>query len=189
MVALLVALQLSLPIDLRVRIAGYVMTLLGVVLVARSVRETQTLFGRPTYRERTSAWLKRFPLIFRSRQTIALAGAATLGFSGARATATVRAIAQDSSLEARITAMEENFRRVDERISLADQAVYKEIDTVRDEIAREKSERQLAHTTLAGRLEDYSAGGLDGELVGIAWVIVGQAYGSFPAEIGSFLFR
>lgn len=167
------------------RVAGYAVTLAGVVLVGYGILQTQQMFGRPRYGTRILAWLKRFPAIFRSRKIVGAISTGGIGLSGS-ASATVRAGAKDGSISARLRALEENVRRIDERITGVEQHTRSELQQLRESIASEQREREQRDALLGQRLEDYSAGSLDLELVGVAWVIFGQAFGSFPAEIASW---
>ncbi|MGI8546057.1 MAG: hypothetical protein ACR2M1_01795 [Gemmatimonadaceae bacterium] len=101
----------------------------------------------------------------------------------------MRAVAKDGSVSARLRAVEENLRRVDDRITSAEQELHREIQEVQGSITSEQAQRQQGDASLAQRHEHISTGGLDSEVVGIAWVIVGQAFGSLPAEIACEIAR
>ena len=62
-----------------------------------------------------------------------------------------------------------------------------ELHARRATITSERAAREEATQALAQRLEHYSAGGLDVEIVGAAWIVIGRAFGSFPVEIRRLL--
>lgn len=169
----------------RVRLAGYLMTFAGVLLVAHGIWETQRLFNRPRLAHRAQAWLKRFPLTAQRRVT-GVVGMA-LGCASVAGSLTVRKVAKDSSLEARVDALEENLRHIETRVSATEQRFLNELQKVNESLASERSERERGDHTLRDRLERFSAGGLDFELMGVVWLIVGQLFASFPDEVGNFL--
>src|SRR4051812_41628309 len=83
------------PEELRVRTAGFVLTVVGFGGIIAGVLDTQRSFDKPSYKVRFAAWFWRFPL--RRRDAIAgvsSASALTMGSSGR---AIVRASAVTSS--------------------------------------------------------------------------------------------
>ena len=173
--------------EFRVRAAGYVVTLLGVLLVANGILQTQALFGQPKLHMRVTAWLRRLPPIFNRRNTVYATASGSLGGFSASATGYVRASAQNQSLEARVVALEGNLRRIDDRITVTENLVRAEVRSMKETIAAERTTREKADRTLSERLESFSVGSLDYEIVGAIWVIIGQAFGSFPTEIAKVL--
>lgn len=186
---LFAAWPLSLAGELCVRIAGYVVTLLGVGLVARGVFETQQLFGRPRLRDRVRAWRTRLVAVFKPRSLVVAVSGASLNFGGsASATATVGP-PPTRSMSKRLEAVEAAVLSMQTQISASEQALRTDIAKVRAEVAAERVKLASQHEALAAKVEAYSAGSLDSELIGVAWLIIGQAFGSFPGEIACLLVR
>jgi len=188
-VALLAAWLLPFPGEFRVRIAGAVLTLLGIIQVTRGVLETQLLFGRPTYKERVAKWAARLPPIFKPRAIVMGASVATIGGSTLRARGTVRTNAADDSLEARVVALESNFKHLEREIQGTEERLETEIAKIGESVLKEQGDRNVHVSEIAKQLETYSTGGLDYELSGVCWVLFGQAFGSFPVEIAAALQR
>jgi hypothetical protein len=186
--ALLLAWALPAQPEFRVRLAGYIVTLFGVILVANGIRQTQQMFGQAKVWDRVVAWGRRLLPIFRRPKPIHGTGTSTLGALSVSGTGTVRVVAEDSSsIESRIDAVEENLRRIDARITSSDKERNKQINDMREALSAEKSARADADNTLGKRLETISIGNLDWEIVGGVWVIFGQALGAFPPEIAAIL--
>ena len=187
-VTLLVAWPVTTSSESRVRIAGFLVTLLGGALVLKGITGTQHLFNKPRLYRRVTAWLRRLPPIFARRGIIHAAGFAVTASATVSARGHVRVNPKDpSSVSSRVDAIEENLRRVDDRISQVETRVDQEVKSVRELVDSERSERARGHPTLDARLEEAAAGDLDLELVGVWWLIVGQVLGSFPEEIGRVL--
>lgn len=104
--------------ELSVRIAGYLIALLGVLLVVKGIRDKRRLFGRPALPTRTLAWLRRLPpiLLLAKRAT----GSSTVSLGGASISATghVSAVLSTAtpSVEERVRVLEANLRLVEARI-------------------------------------------------------------------------
>ena len=185
--ATVIGIALPAPSELGIRAAGYALTLAGVLLVVRGVIETQSLFKRPSYRSRVTLWLKRLPPIFQRRQVIVAAGAAALGMATASARASVWSNPRDDSITERVRVLEQNLGRVKEHVVAVENRLDQEVRAFQHSLATETSARDAKIAQLAQTIETYTTGSLDGELVGVAWVVVGQAFGSFPAEIARLL--
>lgn len=169
--------------EFRVRIAGFLVTLIGVLLVAKGIVETRKLFKRPPVRERVKAWWGRLPEALAGGRTVdAQVSIAAAGAAG-DAEAEVITVASDATLESRVAALEQRAGDLSRRITTVKLALRGEIRDVRASIETERSERARDTRAVSDRLESYSAGGLDQEGVGAFWVLVGQAFGSFPEEI------
>jgi hypothetical protein len=184
---ILLSTQLRGATELHMRVVGYTLTLLGVVLVLYGLRDTRKLFAKPSYDRRIVGWLRRFPAIW--RPTMVTAAAATGGVRiGGSAAGFVRSGAASNSVSARLRAAEENLRRVDERITEVEASLRQEIQNLRSELTAELGRRDEDSAALAAKMEQFAAGSLDATLVGVAWAVVGQLLGAFPLEIATRLF-
>jgi hypothetical protein len=175
--------------EARIRTAGFAMTLFGVVLVVKAIRDTQILFQRPTMRIRALTWLRKLPRLLGRTQVIEAVGIASgaATFSGRL---DARVVPKDpASLESRVYALEENLRRVDDRVTAEERRIDAELRRVSELVSNERDARERAVAALDRRLADYSAGDLDWEIAGTIWLVIGQAMGSFPAEIASVMPR
>ena len=171
--------------ELSVRIAGYVIALLGVLLVVRGIHNRRKLFGRPAIAKRLTAWLRRLPPIFLpAKQTT---GNATVDLRGSSITAAGRASAvlttSTPTVEERVRVLEENMRLIEGRLSRDREETRRSIDVLRMEVAAEKRVQDQAHIELSTRLEDLSVGGLDFEAAAVVWVIFGSLFTTFPVEV------
>jgi hypothetical protein len=168
------------PAEARLKLAGFVMTILGVGLVAKSIYDTQILFERPRYRVRLLNWLKRLPPLLSRARVVRGEASITLPMLTVSARGHVRVNPKESTFDARLEAIEENAKRIDDRISQAERRSDEDLRRVDSLVSAEGVARKKSLDALQARLVDYSAGSLDWEIVGAAWVIVGQAFGTFP---------
>lgn len=172
------------PPERRVRVAGFLMTVFGVGLVGLGVLDTRRLFGQTPYRQRFIAWIEELPRIFGPGRVITATGGSSLGLSS-HATATVRSTARNASISARLAALERNVKEIDTQVSALEHQLREESQKWRQELEGLSSHSRQETSKLAARLEAYSTGSVDLELMGAAWVLIGQAYGSFPQEIAN----
>lgn len=112
-----------------------------------------------------------------------------MSMSGSAATVLVRAGPGDGSLSTRLKAVEVTVRRIDERITATEHELRRDLQAVRALVEEVRLQSEARSSSISLQLERYSTGSLDWELVGVVWVVWGQAFGSFPAEIGKGLAR
>lgn len=187
---LFLAWLLPLTPEFRVRIAGFLVTLAGVVLVVVEILDRQHLFNLTRFPERTLAWLKRFPRIFLRVQPIVAHAQVAIGGIGAIGKAHVRVGAgPDASLEQRMIVLEQNLERADKRITEVETELSAEIRRLQSEGEAERRAREEHDNALRKQVEQLSVGGLDFELMGVVWVIIGSAFSTFPAEIALSILR
>lgn len=106
----------------------------------------------------------------------------------ASGSAHVRKVAgSNASIEEKVTAIEDNLRLIDDRVTSVDNQLRANIADLRTTIASERTAREEMERSIRAQLEDLSAGGLDFEAVGVAWVVIGNALTTFPCEIAKLL--
>lgn len=185
-VVLVACRRVSFPGDVGVRSAGYILTLAGAFLVARGVLETQRLFERPRYLDRVHAWLKRFTIPFKRRSVIAAASSVTLGISG-NATATLIRANKKRSVSERLRLLEQDVKRLETLVDASVARVANDVAQLRAKIETERNQRSEELERVRKLLVQFSAGSLDWEVVGLVWLVVGQALAYFPGEIAEIL--
>jgi len=112
-----------------------------------------------------------------------------MGGASVKARGTARTNPVDGSLEARVVALEANFKHIEREIQCTEERLEKEIEKVGEAVRKEEADRNVHVSAIAKQLETYSTSGLDYELAGVCWVLFGQAFGSFPSEIAAALQR
>jgi hypothetical protein len=183
-VILATAWLLPLAPELRVRIAGFVVTLAGVVLVVVEILDRQHLFNLKRIPERVLAWLNRFPRILLRPRPNVFDLQAAMGGLGAVGKAQVRVSAgPGASLERRVTILEQNLQLAEERITEVETDFTTQIRRLQSEGEAERRTREEHDLALRKQVEQLSVGGLDFELMGVVWVIIGSAFSTFPGEI------
>jgi hypothetical protein len=175
--------------ELSIRIAGYLIALLGVLLVVKGIREKRKLFGRPAIVKRMTAWLRRLPPIVLPAKQASGNVTVSLGGTSISATGGVSAvlIIATPTVEERVRVLEENLRLIEGRMNSFREEARNSVEVLRSETTTERSVQHEAHVELSTRLEDLSVGGLDFEAAGVVWVIAGSALTTFPAELSTLV--
>jgi hypothetical protein len=187
LVAVVLLSWLPFAAELNVRIAGYALTLVGIVVVVNGIRRKARLFERPASMLRVRNWLKRFRSIFASPnpQTVSLEGHLNVTMSGSAQVSFTPG--PTASLEQRIAVLEQNLKGLTDRLTLEEEHVRKAMADARRAHQQEVSALHSQTQALSVRLTEISAGSLDTELAAVVWVIFGSLYTTFPQEIAKLL--
>jgi hypothetical protein len=166
--------------DLRVRVAGFGSTVLGVFLVVRGLVKTQQLFkekGYKGYRERFADWLRQFPPIFRRARTeIVAVGGSQIGISGSATAVVSSPSAGRRTTSERLSALEARATAFDERLTSMQKAHASDIKSLRVSHQHESETRVAALAAIDERLEELSVRGIDVELMAVGWFLFGETF-------------
>lgn len=174
--------------ELRVRIAGFAICMLGVALVVHGIKDKTRAFSRPTMGQRVRAWLDRQPQVFGRQPAITGVAGVSIGMVSVSGSGTVTARGRrTSTVEDRVAELEEDVRRINERIAAAEVKIQTESTERRRAIEEARASSEEAVRKVSERLEDLSVGGLNFEAVGVAWLIVGNVVTTFPDFIAKLI--
>jgi hypothetical protein len=177
---------LSHNLDDQLRYAAFGLELAGIVVVAYGLYGTLRLFDRPSQSSRFRAWVRSFPRLhppaLEVRGSAAFGGLATAGTGTLRATAPAMASAED-----RLRILEGELDRVDQRITQFRIDVRTQFAAVLQSIDSESRTRQTDLSKLSARLEAFSVGGVDYEVIGLVWLVLGLALANLTPELAENL--
>ncbi len=166
--------------DDRVRYAGLVLQLLGIVTVAFGLHDRRRLFNRPSYTDELRALTAQIPWP-RKAQPIHVGVAAIV-----EASATVKAMGwrgPRESVEDRLAALEENLETLKGEQAKTSKELQQERTKRSEDLNLERQWRESALGEIQTRLETLGAGGLHLERTGLVWLAFGVALGTVPSEI------
>jgi hypothetical protein len=167
-VVFMIVYALPLTVEPRVRIIGLLLQLLGLTTVAYGLRETRKLFNRPTL---VAERLRQFPP-FTPKTYVLSAEPGTYHITGHAAEAQLQAL----SIEQRVEMLEG-------RLAEQDRLMHKTWTNIRDTLESERRSRESADSTLQRQLEEFAAGGLHLETIGLFWILVGVILATASVEI------
>lgn len=156
----------------RIRFTGMSLEVLGLFTVAYGLRETRTLFGRPSLLAVSRDWLRDFPRFRHELRMVAGTAAITLNGVGLSGTATV-GVAPTASLEERVAALEKNFNQAHLLIHEAQRKIDREAELRKSGVESEKRAREVGDEKNRQLVEEAAAGGLYLEAIGVLWLFFG----------------
>lgn len=168
--------------EVRVRVTGWVLELLGLSTVAWGIRETRQMFGRPDVLALASAWLARYP---KYPRYTGITG--TIGTAEERDTA--HAIGHVSkaraapTLEERVAALEVNLRATTNQVHHTQRDLSLEVHNRQAALNQERQTREQQDQELKHKLEAAETGGLHVSAVGLVWLALGLTLSTIPNEL------
>lgn len=172
----------------RAQLAGVVLQALGLLTVAKGLHDARRLFGRPGYVARARTFVRGFPR-FRPEPVHLHASGTGVGVGTGALAVLKRGSSPDASIEERMTHLEQAVVRLQAQVT---QDRRRTADSVNALAQRQEEERRLwnlGDAAIAHRLEVFSVGGLDLEVVGLLWLLAGVILGTIPSQAAAFLTR
>ena len=168
--------------ELRVRIAGLVLQLLGVATVAVGLHKTRRLFCRPSLAKIAVGWFRRFPKF--GVETRIVVGSVSLSASptGFLAHGTVSP-PPTASLEERIASLGRGLSRANLLIDRTQGRIEEEARNHGSALKSERRERAVGDARIQTLLEEAAAGGLYLEATGVIWLVLGVTLATASNEI------
>jgi len=165
------------------RFAGLILQLMGIASVGWGIVQTRRLFGHPRLAQVARAWLGRFPSWKPGPREASCEAATSARFS-------VEGYAEskappDATLEQRVTVLEDNLRRANDRMSSINERLKKKTSELSAELRAESQSRASSDRSLRQQLESASTGGLRLSAVGAIWLMVGVTMSTIPSELSA----
>ncbi|WP_420457193.1 hypothetical protein [Rubrivirga sp.] len=169
----------------QIRYTGFLLELLGVLNVAVGLSETRKLFGRPSVFSEAASWLKQLRGALKQpiTGTINLSGAASS--TSAASGRIIQGLREDAPVEERLKYLEDRYKELRSDFSDTSRRLNQSISAVRDQLSKERRERQEQTDKLRIQLEELTVGGLKLETIGLVWLLIGIVCSSIPAELAS----
>jgi hypothetical protein len=169
---------LGLPIVDRYPYAGFLLEVLGVVMVARGFAGRLRLYGRASIRSRIATWFKSIPL-FSKHSSIKGRVSVSLDANGVTATGEVGSPTL-STFDERLDALEaliRNYRRdLDSLAKRHDHDIAELRRNLEDAVASVRDDVDSVRELSA----DAHVGDVGMELAGLGWILIGLALATVP---------
>ena len=172
----------------RVRYAGLVLQLLGILTVAMGVSQTRTLFRRPGMRAAAAQWFSRHPKLIPRP----IAGSLNTTLEGLTANVHLRGSAAarlSSSLEDRINELGTELKRIEQLVTDASAQLRQADAQLREGLDSEVMARTAEVSRVSAILESAQTGGLNLTMAGAIWLFFGAILGSLSVELAIALNR
>lgn len=189
-VLFLTGLALLAPGDLddHIRYAGLLLQLGGITTVVLSLRGRRRLFHRPSLIDYLLEWLAKAKRSWWSTKSVTI----SVAVSSAQAQSSGGSIstsyaAHDTTIEARLAAMEANIKTLKSSQAKAASEFHKAERKWAEAMDSERQSRELAIVNIKTKVDTLGAGSLHIETAGLFWLILGVVMGTIPTEIAMWL--
>jgi hypothetical protein len=173
--------------EARVRYAGTVLQVGGLLTVAWGLRDMRRLFKRPSLGSAAATWLHHLLSAF-GRPKPAVVGASAVAL--AWATLDARAVVgpgPDATIPERLAAVEARIKELQLELGESSNKLSNQIAAVSRDVQAERQQRETAGEQATRSLEAVAVGGLHLEVVGLTWLISGVICTSIPSELAAWL--
>lgn len=165
-----------------IRIAGMVLQLLGIGTVAWGIHLTRKEFGRPSVFTVWRKRLNRFPAFGDSGATASFNIPFPIMTGRGRGHSSVSA-GTNPTIDARIQALEENLKLVNDRVSQTQNEMDQEFRKQTDALKQEQQIRSDEDQHIRAKMESINTGGLHISAMGALWLAIGVIMSSIPSEL------
>lgn len=158
---------------------GLILELLGSGTVVLGLMGRWKLFGLPDFFK--ELWNQR-PRWNQKPHHATHAGTGGAVFGGSSESSGWHPPQPDSSIEVRLTLLEENVKRFYDRFNNMDKKLKQEERRVNDALNLERQTREKSNKEFKTTLHELGAGGLKIEVFGIYWLFLGMIFSTIPQE-------
>lgn len=172
-----------------IRYAGMLLQLVGVGVVAYTLRGRGKLFGRLPVMRYAIQWIRRAPVPRPRHQVLEVTGVASTNAFGSAELTVWRGPLLDQPLDAQLAAIRENLETLRGQFDSLAQRQGVQIAEVRQAIASERAERSQQVQAARRTLEGVAAESLYLEAAGLVALVIGIIAATIPVELAALLTR
>lgn len=165
-----------------IRWTGFVYEVVGIVVVLVEIAKASGKNKLTPLHSRVAAYLRRLPLLARSRNITIAVGGATFSMKGGRVRASV-GLPPNATLDQRVDLLERQSKVLDDRIEALDVRVEAEQKARSEAIAAERTAREGSVAALDTKIKEVEIGGLDLSLFGVFFLLIGVVLTTATPEI------
>jgi hypothetical protein len=168
--------------EFAIRLSGLLLALLGVLLVAANIREIREMFSHAGIVSRMLPHFRAFPAAWRGGPAVPRVELRGNSSMEVGVSATGHVSPGSRSMSVRLAALERDVIGLHQQVTV----VACKIDTTRrdllSEIQRGVDELRGQIRQVSGTLEKTATLGLDYQVIGLWWLVLGEIYKTFPCE-------
>ena len=168
--------------------AASLLQILGIAQVAWGLHELRVDLGEPTLHDVFFQWVGKLKslLPFGKRNVRVITGSGSISLGGAAAFARGVAV-NPNSIESRVAALESQVKWLRQDLQTQTGDLSRRIDSFSAETRAALTKRQEETVAVRKLLDRVLIGGLDLEVAGLAWILIGQVLTTWPARIASMV--
>lgn len=170
--------------EFHIKLAGMILQLMGVYIVAYEIYQTRKYFGQPGILEKIAQFFKDFLALFKKPQVQAGAGFAELGalVMAGRGHTEFKAKPGDS-IERRIEILEAGLNDMSDRLVQTQKEYDNKFEEHSQLIKKESSLRTQGIDGIKQELKTLATGGLHISSMGLVWLTLGIILATIPEQI------
>jgi len=165
-----------------------VLQILGIGQVAWGIHQLRVDLGQPTLRVVFAVWLSKlkslFPFAKPKIRTITGVGAISIGSSAVFGRGVV---INAESMESRVAALESQVKSLQEDLQKQTGEINRRLESFSVEARTALAKRQEETREVRSLLDRVLVGGLDLEVAGLAWILIGQVLSTWPAPLAGLI--
>ena len=154
---------------------------LGVLQVAWGIHELRVDLGQPTLKSLLWRWCSQAISLVGYRRSAVVNVTGVGGAVAAAGRVSARGLVVDpASIDSRIKALETQIGWLQADLQAKTAEIHRRIDGVSTEARQENRTLRAESRELRQLLDRLFVGGLDLEVAGLGWILIGQALGTWP---------
>lgn len=155
------------------RVAGFLIGLAGLVVVAYGLSKTRRLFGKPSVWSRLCAWWRAVLSLFLKGRPVSIQ--ASVGAGGIKLEGFAPSVhIGPKTIEQRVEELERRAAAAEKRAEEIRTEARQALEHARAELRADQGRIQQSVGNLSRQLEEFSVGGLDLEGMGLWWLMLGS---------------
>lgn len=167
------------------KVAGFLIGLAGLSLVAYGLSKTRRLFGKPSVWSRLADWGRAAVAMFVRPPSRPINIEAKLGGVTVRGLAGTILGGPEKTLEQRVKELEEHAVAIKKQLEEIRTEAQQALEAAREEFRTDQGHIRQSVSDLDQRFEKFSVGGLDLEGMGLFWLIFGSALSTFHDRLAA----
>ena len=169
------------------RIAGLILQLLGVSVVAVGIKHARELFGRKNYFAQACEWWRSVRALFKpiEGKVNIVEAPDTISITGL----VPEIIRGGNTLEGRVLRLEDKVKAHDGRFDDLTKQLAATTNAIESRISSEQDARMQADRLTREQLEAFSVGGIYIDIAGLIWLIFCIIFATIPQELAKLWCR
>ena len=182
--ALVLAKWLGTNPEYAVRRIGAGLQFLGLASVALGLLRTRQLFGLPKWREALRSWWDARPRWLGGSGHVVVAGSDSVSINAAEAIGRLSVQPKTgATLEDRVARLERAVGLLHEDVGALRSDLVQRVKQLKQDVKQEGEKRVSGDEQVKHLIESVSIGGIDLEVRGLIWLLVGMLMASLPTEV------
>jgi hypothetical protein len=174
-----------------VRYCGLFLEVLGILTVADGLQAKRILFNKPDLAQQVGGAFACFPPLPGKSRTVHISGAGEINTAGTIGvlTGSVAPPPTGATVETRLSLLEGQMSAMQQNHNTLSRQVHQQRDAATAAIDQERNAREKTTGELRSKLEKLGADGLQLEMAGVVWLVLGATLATISGEVVEIIKR